>query len=1441
MTIKRSPHVSKSFPSATGRHPMHAGSGVAASVSPPPYLRTAIAMAISASALLAWPQGPARAAGGDGACSVATGTCTGGAGGTAASPDGTGGVPANETTSIGGTGGGGGDVSLTTGNGGSGGAGGAGGTGGGGAPGGTGQAGSGGTVGGGAGGVGGAGGATNGASTAINGAGGGGGGGGGVGALLSGDYSNTGALTGGAGGSGGGAGGAGNGAGGNGGGGNGGGGGAGAGGILLTAPGTISNSGTITGGAGGFGGGGGGVDNGIGDGTHVVAGSGGGGGTGGDGILATSGGTINNAASGTITGGNGGNGGGSGRATTSAAGVTAVAGSGGDAAAGGSGVFLTGGSQINNSGAIQGGNGGNGENGAQAQFLGAIPGTTVVAGNGGVGGNGGEGVRVDGSGTVVNNVNATIAGGNGGTGGGGNAQSIGGTINGGAGADGGTGGTGVLLNLGGTVQNQGTIRGGNGNRGGGAGNTTGVGVGGEAARGGYGISVIGNGTVTNAASGLIVGGNGGDDSAGGGGGGGIGGDGVSMTGSGSVTNAGRITGGNGGNGGNGVNGVGGAGDAGGAGVKISGTGRVTNQAGGKLTGGTGGTGGGGTGTGAGAMGGVGGAGGAGVEIADGGAVTNDGDILGGNGNRGGGGGGAAGGDGGSGVRVTNNGGSLLNRGTITGGVGGEGGTAGAAGGAGTAGGGGIGVYGQNIAIVNEGVITGGQSGNGTQARAIQFTAGTNSLEIHAGSRISGIVDANTGTNTLILGGTAMGSFDVSAVGPGQQYQGFIAFHKTGASTWTLNNTTTAVTPWTLYGGTLSASQDSNFGAPSGSLTFNGGTLQLGSSFNLASTRAISIDAGGGTINTNGFNSTVTQGITGTGALTKTGAGTLTLNGNNTYAGGTQLNTGTLVVGSSAAAGAALSGGGPVSIASGTTLGGYGSVTGAVTNNGTLAIADATPGLAGGAKGNFTINGSLSNNALVQIAGAGIGNTLTVAGNYTGNGGVMALNTRLAGDGAPSDKLVIQNGTTRGATSLRITNVGGQGAVTSGNGIQVVQAGAGGQTSAGNFSLGTPAVAGPYEYSLYRGSRDASSPDSWYLRSTLDCTKPGVPASLCQPPVNPTPTPDKPDYRPEVSLYGSMGPTALQYGRTLIDSLHERVGEQEPRQDASGNALPLSSNRVWGRYIGMDGTRNGSDQGIYGKHGPRYDYDFNGVQLGGDLWRRQRDDGHRDMAGLTGAIGYAKTKVDNYDGKSAGEGRMNGYSLGAYWTHYGPTDWYVDTGVMATWYRMRANSYRDLPELKTDGLGLAANIEGGYPFRLNEQWVLEPQAQLTYQWVNIDSAEDGAANVRFKNVDSLVGRLGVRLARTWALESGAKPRSITAWGRFSVLHEALGNTKTEFSSDTGYIPFRSDVGGSWTEILVGVSGSVSQNMVLYASGGYQETFSGGKAHGWNGKVGMRWQW
>jgi autotransporter-associated beta strand protein len=72
----------------------------------------------------------------------------------------------------------------------------------------------------------------------------------------------------------------------------------------------------------------------------------------------------------------------------------------------------------------------------------------------------------------------------------------------------------------------------------------------------------------------------------------------------------------------------------------------------------------------------------------------------------------------------------------------------------------------------------------------------------------------------------------------------------------------------------------------GSLTFNGGPLQFNNAFNLGIARPITLNALGGTINTNGNDTTLSQAIVGVGGLTKTGAGTLTLSGTNTYSGGT---------------------------------------------------------------------------------------------------------------------------------------------------------------------------------------------------------------------------------------------------------------------------------------------------------------------------------------------------------------------------------------------------------------------------------------------------------------------------------------------------------------------------------------------------------------------------
>jgi autotransporter-associated beta strand protein len=56
---------------------------------------------------------------------------------------------------------------------------------------------------------------------------------------------------------------------------------------------------------------------------------------------------------------------------------------------------------------------------------------------------------------------------------------------------------------------------------------------------------------------------------------------------------------------------------------------------------------------------------------------------------------------------------------------------------------------------------------------------------------------------------------------------------------------------------------------------------------------VTLNASGGTFNTNGNDATLRGTITGAGRLSKSGTGTLTLTADNTYAGGTTITGGTL--------------------------------------------------------------------------------------------------------------------------------------------------------------------------------------------------------------------------------------------------------------------------------------------------------------------------------------------------------------------------------------------------------------------------------------------------------------------------------------------------------------------------------------------------------------------
>lgn len=472
---------------------------------------------------------------------------------------------------------------------------------------------------------------------------------------------------------------------------------------------------------------------------------------------------------------------------------------------------------------------------------------------------------------------------------------------------------------------------------------------------------------------------------------------------------------------------------------------------------------------------------------------------------------------------------------------------------------------------------------------------------------------------------------------------------------------------------------------------------------------------------------------------------------------------------------------------------------------------------------------VDNAGTIDLVNGATGDSVTVVGNYVGQGGTIRLDTFLNTTGSPSDKLIIDTGVASGSSGLFISNVGGPGAVTEGNGILVVDTANGATTTGGAFSMANPggyAAAGPYAYRLFRGSTDGSNPDAWYLRSTVDCTiNPSSPACT---------VPDTPDYRPETSLYSALPAMIILYGWQLFDTLHERIGQQT----AAGSPAE-SSPHAWGRVIGAHGDHLAGWRGTYGD-GPGYDYDFFILQVGNDVYENVDAAGRRTRAGFYIAAGDGSGDVASFDGSQAGHNRFQGMTLGGYWTYYDTDDSYLDAVVQGTMFDATAESGR-VPLLTTHGPAFAASLEAGHPLAASSSTIIEPQAQLVYQAIDLSTATDTAAEIKFGNVESLVGRVGVRFAHTWLPYSlGASP--VTAWVRPNLWYEFLGNPKTAFSSSTGFIPFFADLGGSSVEINTGVTAQLSEMTSIYANASYEVGIGeNADGHAYDGKLGIKVGW
>ncbi|MCY1220273.1 outer membrane autotransporter barrel domain protein [compost metagenome] len=572
----------------------------------------------------------------------------------------------------------------------------------------------------------------------------------------------------------------------------------------------------------------------------------------------------------------------------------------------------------------------------------------------------------------------------------------------------------------------------------------------------------------------------------------------------------------------------------------------------------------------------------------------------------------------------------------------------------------------------------------------------------------------------------------------------------------------------------------------------------------------------------GATATFNVGIEGTGGILKTGPGTLVLAGRNDHSGLTAVDEGVLRAGRANTLSAASHHD--------------------VRQGGTLDLAGHDQTVAG-----LTVAGTVS------LVGTVPGTRLMVRGPYVGQDGTLRLGTRLGDSGSLSDRLVIDGGveevralkagtlsaaapglrtnaaaSVTGRTRVQIVNLGGLGALTIGDGIEVVSAINGATTTAQTtrdaFALsGGHVDAGAFEYRLHAADAQGLG-ENWYLRSSVAVTPPPPPPppppappssggrATEQPPaplLPPAPAPvERPAYRVQVPMLAALPAQLRESDLTMLSNLHQRSGQSQ----AAGDGPP--TRRAWGRIIVADPTLTQR-----GAVDPRSEMHLSGFQAGTDLW--------------AGAVWRAGVYVGQLEGKAEVQGFASGLwgaigrtdlrsrYIGGYATYAEPGGFYADAVLQFGRHDYTAHPLAAVP-IEGKGRSTVASLEIGQSFELGAGWALEPQLQLIRQSRSIDEARIPAAVVSQDSANGWMARAGLRLKGRIAAGDGV----IEPYGRLNVYRMAAGTDIARFAGPAARTDIASGASGSSAELAGGFSWRIGPAVSVYGELGRRFALGGG---------------
>ena len=230
------------------------------------------------------------------------------------------------------------------------------------------------------------------------------------------------------------------------------------------------------------------------------------------------------------------------------------------------------------------------------------------------------------------------------------------------------------------------------------------------------------------------------------------------------------------------------------------------------------------------------------------------------------------------------------------------------------------------------------------------------------------------------------------------------------------------------------------------------------------------------------------------------------------------------------------------------------------------------------------------------------------------------------------------------------------------------------------------------------------------------------------------------YIEPATAYIQMPRVNMELGYSVLDTLHQRRGEISQSPNSS----------VWARVSGKRLETEGRS---------RLDVDSSQyvAQVGYDFNRSEMQNGvPQSLSGVYFAYSRADSRFyDQYRAengvvaadKYTGKGKTTAANIGVYHLYRAVNDAYVDTVAQFSYLTNKYNPNLSR-EVRQHGWSGAVSVEGGHSFALgNSNWRLEPQTQLVYQHLKLQSFHDGVRDVAQGSDNNLRGRIGVRLSHS----------------------------------------------------------------------------------------------